>query len=318
VSPARKLFIAAVLVVIGLGVAHFLGEPTSLTQAPGDNATTIPRESRAAGDIDASKPSNVSPPLLPGRVRLMPQPTDAESTNPTRTKSPALVTVTSPTLPHPSPNLLGRPTEQPVPLANSATHSPQVKLRDEAPRPIGVEPRPPAVVRRMPPIESVGNPPIGNATTDWSSAVQADFTSDRQSTPAIQTSFSQAPLGSEAPAAISPPPWPAPDEGAGPRKHIIVDGDSLARLAERYLQDAQRGHEIFELNRELLSNPDLLPIGAELTIPDRLRNNGFDRQGDGVMPALNAASKSLTPVRPIPTTTGVSPRAQLAPPRSLD
>jgi nucleoid-associated protein YgaU len=199
-----------------------------------------------------------------------------------------------------------------------ASLSPQAKLRDEAPRPIGVEPRSPAVVRRMPSIEAAGDAPPSNSIADWSSAVQADFTSDRESAPAIQASFSPPPIGAERVSAVSPPPWPAAGDESGPRKHIIVDGDSLARLAERYLQDSRRGHEIFELNRELLSSPDLLPIGAELTIPDRLRNNDFGRQAEGTLPALNAASNGLSPIRPISTTTGVSPRAQLAPPRSVD
>jgi hypothetical protein len=134
----------------------------------------------------------------------------------------------------------------------------------------------------------------------------------------MQASFSPPSVGAERASAFSPPPWPAAGEETGPRKHIIVDGDSLARLAERYLQDARRGHEIFELNRELLSSPDLLPIGAELTIPDRSRSNDFGSPGESTLPSLNSASKGLSPIRPISTTTGMSPRAQLAPPRPVD
>ncbi|MEX2172213.1 MAG: hypothetical protein WD851_23030 [Pirellulales bacterium] len=53
------------------------------------------------------------------------------------------------------------------------------------------------------------------------------------------------------------------------RTHLVADGDTLARLAERYLQDAKRAPELFELNREVLRNPDLLPIGAALRVPGR-------------------------------------------------
>ena len=48
-----------------------------------------------------------------------------------------------------------------------------------------------------------------------------------------------------------------------------MDGDSLAKLAGRYLDDPRRSEEIFTLNRGVLSDPELLPIGAELKIPPR-------------------------------------------------
>jgi nucleoid-associated protein YgaU len=53
--------------------------------------------------------------------------------------------------------------------------------------------------------------------------------------------------------------------------HTIVDGDTLASLAERYLGAAGRANEIFQANRDVLSNPDLLPIGVELKLPPRKR-----------------------------------------------
>lgn len=52
--------------------------------------------------------------------------------------------------------------------------------------------------------------------------------------------------------------------------HIVSDGDTLDRLAERYLRDSGRGLEIFDLNRDRLTNPHLLQIGVELRIPPHL------------------------------------------------
>jgi nucleoid-associated protein YgaU len=52
-------------------------------------------------------------------------------------------------------------------------------------------------------------------------------------------------------------------------EHTIVDGDTLSLLAKRYLGDANRWREIFEANRQVLSDPELLPIDAELRIPPR-------------------------------------------------
>ncbi len=63
---------------------------------------------------------------------------------------------------------------------------------------------------------------------------------------------------------------PAPtEESAWPEEvvHIVRNGDTLEKLAQRYLGDEGRALELFDLNREQLSNPHLLPIGAELRIP---------------------------------------------------
>ena len=53
------------------------------------------------------------------------------------------------------------------------------------------------------------------------------------------------------------------------RTHKIVDGDTLADLAERYLGDADRSLEIYEANRDLLPSPGVLPIGVEIRMPTR-------------------------------------------------
>jgi nucleoid-associated protein YgaU len=52
-------------------------------------------------------------------------------------------------------------------------------------------------------------------------------------------------------------------------RHVVVDGDTLTKLAMRYLGRAEAYQEIFELNRDVLASPDLLPIGAVLKIPPR-------------------------------------------------
>lgn len=61
--------------------------------------------------------------------------------------------------------------------------------------------------------------------------------------------------------------------GLGPRTtrtmrmHTIADGDTLSALALRYLGSSARATEIFDVNRDILSHPEVLPIGAELKIP---------------------------------------------------
>jgi hypothetical protein len=56
-------------------------------------------------------------------------------------------------------------------------------------------------------------------------------------------------------------------EAAARKTHIVADGDSLPKLAERYLGDSGRSAELYERNRQLLTHPDLLPLGVELQIP---------------------------------------------------
>ena len=52
-----------------------------------------------------------------------------------------------------------------------------------------------------------------------------------------------------------------------PRFHVVVDGDTLASIAARYLGNADRASDIFLLNREVLDDPQLLPIGQQLALP---------------------------------------------------
>jgi nucleoid-associated protein YgaU len=72
---------------------------------------------------------------------------------------------------------------------------------------------------------------------------------------------------------FSPPRQPAAsikplvELGGREQSHRIADGDTLDRLAERYLGRADRSLELYDYNRDVLSRPDVLPIGAELRIP---------------------------------------------------
>lgn len=51
--------------------------------------------------------------------------------------------------------------------------------------------------------------------------------------------------------------------------HRVVDGDTLASLARRYLKDEARQQEIYDANHDTLSDPELLPIGLQLKIPSK-------------------------------------------------
>ncbi len=66
----------------------------------------------------------------------------------------------------------------------------------------------------------------------------------------------------EAPAA---PPHPAC--GAGKTIYEVKPGDTLSALAQRFYGKASLYPKIFEANRDILSNPDLIKVGQKLKIP---------------------------------------------------
>lgn len=55
------------------------------------------------------------------------------------------------------------------------------------------------------------------------------------------------------------------------KRHRVSDGDTLSSMAQQHLGDAGRWREIFDLNRDQLKDPDLLPIGARIKIPETSR-----------------------------------------------
>ncbi|WP_442484706.1 LysM peptidoglycan-binding domain-containing protein [Aeoliella sp. SH292] len=128
------------------------------------------------------------------------------------------------------------------------------------------------------------------------------------------------------PVVTTPPPsanaQPVAQYGDSTR-HVVKDGDTLAKIAERYLGDPNRAREIYELNQSQLSSPDLLPIGAELQLPQAAPLpvatpsnpiNVYDAQG---MPSASYVPQSrMMPLPELPEEVRNAPRARLQPPVS--
>ena len=324
-SAFRKLFIAAALLATGLGVAYLLGEPVSIKQA-----LDSPR-------LNSQAPPTVAPALsapatawAANRVQLLPD--SVVTQNSVSCAGSAVVAVAA------GSDSLGAVVNVDSQFAQSVavndtpatpryvSATPRANLRNEAPRPIGNEPRSPATIRRTPPVTSEsGDPASGSdaykVMSTWPASPQllpAGFASDGNATAATTASYDTSAKTTDN-RQVAPPPWPAREESSEPRMHVIVDGDSLEKLAGRYLDDPHRSAEIFELNREVLSSPDLLPIGEELKIPERATRTSWDRQGRRAgfpndASVREAANGNLVPVRPISSYDGVIPRAQLARP----
>ncbi|NND63611.1 MAG: LysM peptidoglycan-binding domain-containing protein [Flavobacteriaceae bacterium] len=51
-------------------------------------------------------------------------------------------------------------------------------------------------------------------------------------------------------------------------RHTVESGESLSKIAKHYYGNAMKYNAIFEANRNILSNPDVIHPGQELVIPN--------------------------------------------------
>jgi len=70
--------------------------------------------------------------------------------------------------------------------------------------------------------------------------------------------------GAAAPSTLPGPGAPAP---AAAQIYEVMPGDTLGAIAQRFYGKASLYPKIFEANRDLLSNPDLIKVGQKLKIP---------------------------------------------------
>ena len=60
---------------------------------------------------------------------------------------------------------------------------------------------------------------------------------------------------------------PAPAAKPAERTHTVQAGDTLSKIAKQYLGNANAYNEIFQLNRDQLSDPDKIKPGQVLKLP---------------------------------------------------
>ncbi len=51
--------------------------------------------------------------------------------------------------------------------------------------------------------------------------------------------------------------------------HTVAPGDTLGKLAKEYLGDANRYMDLFNANKGVLTDPNMIKVGQKLTIPAR-------------------------------------------------
>jgi nucleoid-associated protein YgaU len=71
----------------------------------------------------------------------------------------------------------------------------------------------------------------------------------------------------QGPQAAPPVQPPTPQSAGEVSLYEVKPGDSLSALAQRFYGKASLYPKIFEANRDILSNPDLIKVGQKLKIP---------------------------------------------------
>ena len=151
-SRFQKIFLASAFVVVGFGVAKFLGQPVLPSQLL--NSRSAPP---ALPVVVQTAPANTGVSQSAGRVRLLPDsPTmhaGAPAINPEAAvpQPPRLGSTLSPVLAtneKVEPRTFDFAAISSAPMGDS--DSPRARLRNEAPRPVGVDPQSPAAIRRLP------------------------------------------------------------------------------------------------------------------------------------------------------------------------
>jgi len=86
----------------------------------------------------------------------------------------------------------------------------------------------------------------------------------KDATPESKPDFSNVRSGgsSTAPAASRP----TATIGSG-KTYVVVTGDSLSKIAKREYGDANKWRTIYEANKDLINDPDLIYPGQQLKIP---------------------------------------------------
>lgn len=167
--------------------------------------------------------------------------------------------------------------------------------REKGPSPESATPSSPITVKK-PVLESAFEERLSRLTGDIQQA-PVPKSSDVETKvdlsappPALPEEFSREP----SPGATEPTPFTygeeQPDDDAGPRKHRVRDGDTLANLAERFLGDASRAPELLDANRDVIANPELLPIGVELVIPAPKSVSSDDLDDEDLVPVAPSRS----------------------------
>lgn len=58
------------------------------------------------------------------------------------------------------------------------------------------------------------------------------------------------------------------DDSSVYHRHTVVSGETLGGIAKHYYKNVMKYKDIFEANKDVLTNPDLIKVGQVLDIPN--------------------------------------------------
>lgn len=87
---------------------------------------------------------------------------------------------------------------------------------------------------------------------------------EKKEPPKPKADFSNVQAGGSSTAPAPKAEVKAPPAG---KTYTVVKGDSLSKIAKREYGDAQKWRVIFEANKDIIKNPDLIHPGQTLKIP---------------------------------------------------
>jgi hypothetical protein len=312
VSSSRKLLIAALLVAGGYAAAFLVGRGSDLVLPPSDSETNSASENRwfaaLRGAVTGDDNSATVGKLVPETTGDTSHSRGSLATVPRQPDAPIWLTAT--TEPSAAVAVATQPESAQAPVLSFAEPPPPLPALPAQPR---LDASPATPQARITNVVAADREPSRREASPWDrwprwnsddvasakGPVAATFQESSNSAGMVPVTYS---------AAVVARNTPARDHGleAAPigRTHVVVDGDSLQKLAERYLDDPTRDGEIYRLNRDVLSSPELLPIGVELQIPD-------DQLADA---NLSRTASNMVPVEWTPRPFEDPPRAELLAP----
>ncbi len=112
---------------------------------------------------------------------------------------------------------------------------------------------------------------------------------------------------------------PAPPDQAPTHPHTVAAGESLSKISQAELGTSDRWLEIFAVNRDVLTNPDLIEVGQVLDIPSAPVAVPEDLVANATPPARSTSSSatdSSSSRRSSTRTQAVRPQAARSTPRT--
>ena len=161
----------------------------------------------------------------------------------------------------------------------------------------------------VPPPAPTMLPPVNPALTASSPAINGMYRSTLE-VPPPPLLDSQAPPPPVAAWAAAPSPLhaaPATDIAVDlmPATYVVRDGDDLTSISTRFYGHPGAAVAVWQANRDIIPDPNLLPIGAELRLPPSWSVGGPQRMTAGGGRTIEPPAGPATP-RMMPPTPGVA------------